>query len=381
MGVTQLSLGLTFKLRFGELDGNHHGEAFAAVITRDFIFVFQHLHLMTVVIESRGESALEAFFMHTAFGGMDIVGERENIFAVAIVILDGDFSHGVALGARHVDDIAVQSGLVAVVPLGKLADTAFKAHHIAAVLLVLFFADDALIGNGDGKPAIQKGLLTHAGVKDLVVILQRIEHFGVGLEGDGGTGAVGIADNGHFLSDLAAGKLHLMDLAVFMHLYFQPLGKRVYNRRAYAVETTGNLITAAAELTACMQHGKDNFQRGTARLRLNVYRDTAAVIGDGDGVALVDGDSDLTAITRQGFVDGVIHDFVHQVMKARRRRGADVHTGALADSLKTFQYLNFRGVIVLFHGGFYGFKFAHWRTPLFLSENQSSSRESDSMRL
>ena len=43
---------------------------------------------------------------------------------------------------------------------------------------------------------------------------------------------------------------------------------------------------------------------------------------------------------RKRLVDGVIHNFVDEVMQAARGRGADIHARALAHRLKPFEHLD-----------------------------------------
>ena len=131
-----------------------------------------------------------------------------------------------------------------------------------------------------------------------------------------------------------------------MDLDPQPLRQGVDHRSADTMEAAGDLITAAAELAAGVEHGVDHFQGGLASLSLDVHRDAAAVVGDGDGVAVVDGHVDLGTITGQRFVDGVVHDLIDQVMQAAGGGGADVHTWSFTHGLQAFQHLNFRGVVL-----------------------------------
>ena len=166
------------------------------------------------------------------------------------------------------------------------------------------------------QSCVQKCLLTHAGVQHLIVIFQRIEHLGIGLERDLRPVFVRCADHAHFLGDMAAGKFHLIDFPVLRDFHFQPLGQRIDHARAHAVQTAGDLIASAAEFTARVQHRVDDFQRGPSRLRLNVDRDAAAVVLHGDGVALVDGHLDVMAIARQRLVDRVVDDLIHEVVQA-----------------------------------------------------------------
>ena len=205
-------------------------------------------------------------------------------------------------------------------PRDELADTALVAHRVAALALGLFFTLKALILDGDAKAGVQESLLAHARVERLVGVLKVFKHQRVGLEGDGRARMIGRADNGHLLRDLAAGEFHLVDVAVLVHLHRQPFRQRVDDARAHAVQTAGDLIASAAELTARVQHGIDDLECGAPRLRLNVDRNAAAVVDNGDGVALVDRHLDLRAVARKRLVDGVIHNFVNEVVQAAYRR-------------------------------------------------------------
>ena len=278
--------------------------------------------------------------MHAALGRVDVVGERQDIFLIAVVILERQFCERIALHAAHVDDVIVQRLFLLVEPRDEFADTALVAHRVAALALGLFLALKALILDGDAKARVQKCLLAHAGVQRFVGVFELFEHLGVGLERNGRARAVGRADDRHLLRDLAAGEFHLVDVAVFVHLHRQPFRQRVDNARADAVQTAGDLVASAAELAACVQHGVDDLERGTARLRLNVDWNAAAVIHNGDGVALVDRHFNFRTIACKRFVNGVIHNFVDEVMQAAHRRRADVHARALAHRLQSFEHLD-----------------------------------------
>ena len=117
------------------------------------------------------------------------------------------------------------------------------------------------------------------------------------------------------------------------------------------METAGNLIAAAAEFTTGVEHRIDNLQRGPSRLGLDIHGDTAAIIGDSDGVALVDGNGDFRAEARQGFINGVVHDLVNQMVQARRGCGADIHTGTFPHRFQTLQDLDLGRVVFLLQQG------------------------------
>ena len=59
-------------------------------------------------------------------------------------------------------------------------------------------------------------------------------------------------------------------------------------------------------------------------------------------------DADLSAVAGKCFVYGVIHYLINKVMKSGRSCCAYIHSGALAHSFKTFQYLYIAGVVALF---------------------------------
>ena len=166
------------------------------------------------------------------------------------------------------------------------------------------------------QTGVQKCLLAHAGMEGFVVIFQRVEHLGIGFEGDLRAVLVRGADDAHFLGNMAAGEFHLINFPVLADLDLQPLGKGVDDRRAYAVQTAGDLIAPAAEFAARVQDGIDDLERGLAGLGLNVDGDTAAVVGDGDGVALVDSHNDVLAVACQRLVDRVVDDLIDQMVQS-----------------------------------------------------------------
>jgi len=45
-------------------------------------------------------------------------------------------------------------------------------------------------------------------------------------------------------------------------------------------------------------------------------------------------------MTGEGFVDGVVHDFVDEVVQTARSGGSDVHSGTLANGLESFEDLD-----------------------------------------
>ena len=252
---------------------------------------------------------------------------------------------------------------MAVIPCGKLADAALVAHGVVALLLRLVRRFRALVLDGDVQARVQKRLLAHPRMERLIVVLQRVKHLAIGLEGDLRAVLIGRADDAHFLGNMAARELHLINLAVAADLDLEPFGQRVDDRRADAVQAAGDLVASAAELAARVQDGIDDLERGLAGLLLDIDRNTAAVVRDGDGVAGVDGHADVLAVAGQRLVHGIVHDLIHQMVQTGNAGRADVHARSLADGLKALEHLDLTGVILRFHDVISDF-FTHRETPL-----------------
>ena len=345
MGVAQLGLGLSLELRLRQLHGDHGGDTLAHVLAGHLVAVLYHVVFQAVGVEHAGQRGLEARLVHAALRSMDVVGEGHQRLVITVVVLHGDLRRAVALGAGEIDDFLVEGGFVAVDIGDELPDAALVAHGLGLL------PAGSCVADCDAQAGVQERLLPHAGVQRLVVVLQRVEHLRVGLEGHGGAGMVGVADDLHLLGDVPAGELHLVNFSVLVYLHRQPLAQGVDHAGAHAVQTAGDLVAAAAELAAGVQHGEHHLQRGTSRLRLHVHGDAASVVGDGDGVAGVDGHGDIRAVPGQRLVDGVVHDLIDQMVQSAGAGGADIHTGALAHRLQALQHLYFRCVIFRVHHG------------------------------
>ena len=74
--------------------------------------------------------------------------------------------------------------------------------------------------------------------------------------------------------------------------------------------------------------------------RVNVYGNAASVVLYAANVVFFQSDRDCVAKTGHRFVDGVVNDFVNQVVKAVWSGGTNVHARALSDSFQSFKDLN-----------------------------------------
>src|SRR6185312_9759081 len=58
------------------------------------------------------------------------------------------------------------------------------------------------------------------------------------------------------------------------------VAQRVHHRHTHAMQTTGHLVGVRVELAAGVQHRHHHLGGGTALLRMDVDRDSAAVVAD-----------------------------------------------------------------------------------------------------
>src|SRR5262249_32897217 len=106
-----------------------------------------------------------------------------------------------------------------------------------------------------------------------------------------------------------------------------------------AVQTAGNLVALVVELSACVQHREHNFRRRLSAFVL-VNGNTAAVVDNGDRSVGVNGDIHLVGEAGQRLVNGVVDDFVHEVMQPGRTSRPDVHGWTFPYSLEPFEDLD-----------------------------------------
>jgi hypothetical protein len=78
---------------------------------------------------------------------------------------------------------------------------------------------------------------------------------------------------------------------------------------------------------------------------MDIHGNAAAVIVHSNTAIRVNGHRDPIADPCQGFVNGVIDNFIHQMMQGFLVGAAHIHTRAAANRLQAFQNLNILGSI------------------------------------
>ena len=286
LGGEQLDLGLRLELGVGVLDGDDGGEAFADVVAGDLgVLVLEQIIRLGEGVDRAGEGAAEAGEVGAAVGVVDGVGVAQHLVVVGVVVLEDDLD-------VDLDGLLIERGCHFLVDTDGLG-----VEDLLALVELADELDDAVLvekGLGDGsggalvdeadlEAGVEEGKFAEAlgdggGDEDGGLL----EDLGVGLEGDEGAGAGGLADDLELFDGLAALELHVVDLAVLRDLDLEPLGDGVYALGADAVGAAGELVSALAILAAGVEGGEHHLDAGDAILGVDVHRDAAAVVADGD---------------------------------------------------------------------------------------------------
>ena len=126
----------------------------------------------------------------------------------------------------------------------------------------------------------------------------------------------------------------------------QVLRQGVYHRYTYPMQTPGETVTLARELTPRLQLGEDHLHARPLELRVQINRHAATIVFHFHRAVLVQGDLDAAGMAGQGFIHGIVDDFLGQVIGSG---GVGVHTRALAHGLEAGEDLNILGGIVIAH--------------------------------
>ena len=204
---------------------------------------------------------------------------------------------------------------------------------------------EALIADLNADPGVQKGEFPQALGENVEGELGAREDAVIWVEGDAGSRFIRRADLFEGAYRFAAGILLAPDAAIPTNLELEAVGECIHDRDPDAVEATGHLVAALAELSAGMQRGHDDLSRGSLLDGVFVRRNPATVIDHSDAVVRVNDDRDLRAEARQRLVNRVVDDFVDKMMQPSGPGGPNVHRGALAHRFEAFQDLNGAGVV------------------------------------
>ncbi len=215
----------------------------------------------------------------------------------------------------------------------------------AALVAELVLLPAALVADVDAQPRVQERELAEALREHVELVLGLREDLRVGQERDARAGLVGGADLLERRLRLAAPVGLAPDRAAAPDLELEPLGERVHDRHAHAVQTARDLVGAVVELAARVERGHHHFGGGPLLGGVLVDGNSAPVVGHGHAAVLVQDHVDLLAEARDRLVDRVVDDLVDEVVKTLGARRADVHRGPFADRVEAFEHLDGTGVV------------------------------------
>ena len=147
----------------------------------------------------------------------------------------------------------------------------------------------------------------------------------------------------------AALEHHAVERLLARDLDLHPLRERVGHRDTHSVQTARCAVYARTELSSRVQGAHDHFEgRFLGELRMRVDGNAAAVVGHADVAVPLHFDSDEAGVPLERLVHGIVDHLGKQVMQRLLVGPADVHAGAAAHRLETFEHFDMtRGIAAL----------------------------------
>ena len=251
---------MPFELRLPKLHREDGRESLAHILALEVVLLLlQQSVRPRVVVERARQCALEAREVGAALMGVDVVGKREHRLDVRAVPLHRHLDRALLVRVAIRLDLEVDDVLVHRLLRG--VDVRNEVPDPALVVKLLALASSALVGEHDAEPPRQERRLAEALRQHLGRPLQLVEDVRVRPERDGRPGVLRRADRLHIRRRFASRELLAPDLPVAMNFGHEPLGQRVHDRHANAVEATGHLVALAAELPARVELREDDGER------------------------------------------------------------------------------------------------------------------------
>ena len=344
LGVAELGLGLALELGFCNLHTHHGGQSFSEVVPADVkLQLVQHPAAVRVLLQRVGEASAETRQVCSTFVGVDVVDVGKEVLRKRVVVGHGDLHWHAAPLAAYVNHLLDDGLAVAVEIRHEVLQALGAVERLGDE--VSFFVGVTLVRHRDGDALVEVREFAHAVGKRVVAVDQGFEDFVVRLEFHGGAALVGGADFAHRVLLLASCVFLLVDLAVAVNFRAEEGGKGVHARHTHTVQTARHLVGVFVKLTPCTNLGHDDLKGADAFLLVHVDGDATAVVRDANSVVLGDGHCDRVAVAGKCFVNGVVDDFVHQVVKSPNAHVADVHRRTHAHVFHALEGLDLTRVI------------------------------------
>src|SRR5579862_4970727 len=337
LGVAELGLGLPFELGLRQLDRQRRGEALPDVVALDGkLAVLDESLPARVVVDRARQRRAEADEVRATLGRVDRVDVGVDVLEISGVVLDRRLDFDALARAADGNGLA-EPVLVLVLRRHELGDAALVQELLAVAR--------PLVEQREHESRVQVGQLVEPLGQDLRLVFGLVEDVRVGLERDGRPGLARLPRHAERRHALPALEPLGVALPVALDLDLEPFGERVDDRHPDTVEAARDLVAAAAELAAGVQHRHDDLDGRLADLGDVVDGNAAAVVGYGDAGVFMDDDVDAFGVSGEGFVDAVVDDLEHEVVQTPAAGAADVHAGTAADPFQPFEHLNLLCVV------------------------------------
>ena len=104
------------------------------------------------------------------------------------------------------------------------------------------------------------------------------------------------------------------------------------------MQAARRVVDLAAELSAGMQRGHDDFEGGfVLEFGMRIDGDSASIVAHDQDIVRLQLDLDAVGVARHRFVHRIVHDFGGQVVQGPFVRAADIHAGPAPHRFEPFQ--------------------------------------------
>ena len=103
------------------------------------------------------------------------------------------------------------------------------------------------------------------------------------------------------------------------------------------MQATRNFIGVVIEFSTGMQNSHDNFCRGSSLFLMDIDRNATTIIGNRNGFIDMDNDFNFRTKSRQGLIDGIVHDFEYHMMQTGPIISVSyIHPWAFSNGIESF---------------------------------------------
>ena len=266
--------------------------------------------------------------MGTSVGGVDGVDEGTDGLVVTVGVLQRHLDVDAVALSRDVDGFRIKRGLVHVEVLHELGHSALVVESLGLAC--------PLVLEVDGDLLVQERLVPEPLLELAVVKLDGLEYLRVRVEGDLRTGLLRLP----YDLDGSVGDTDLVglaeDLALPLDRCHEFRGQSVDDGDSHSVESSGDLVAVAVELSSGVELGERQLQCGLPLL-MHPCGDSPSVVYDGARTVLVYDHEDLVRETRHCLIDTVVDDLVDEMVETAGLGTSDVHSRSLPYRLETLQ--------------------------------------------